>query len=54
MRDFEVRKVQIIDNTLYSNIPAEYAEKLSIEGGDQVAISCDEEKGTLTVKKLNQ
>lgn len=54
MSDFEVRKVQVIDNTLYSNIPAEYAKKLGIEVGDQVFISCDEKKGTLTLKKVEQ
>lgn len=54
MSDFEVRKVQVIDNTLYSNIPAEYARKLGIEVGDQVSVSCDEDKGTLTIKKVEK
>ena len=54
MSDFEVRKVQIIDNTLYSNIPAEYAKKLGIEVGDQVFIACDEDKGTLTIMKVEK
>ena len=54
MSDFEVRKVQIIDNTLYSNIPAEYARRLGIEVGDQVSVVCNDKKGTLTIKKVEQ
>lgn len=53
MGEVEYRKVQTIENTLYSNLPAEYAKKLGIESGDAVSIRLDEKKQTITIRKLH-
>ena len=53
MGKVEYRKVQTIESTLYSNVPAEYAKKLGIESGDTVSIRLDEKKQIITIKKLH-
>jgi antitoxin component of MazEF toxin-antitoxin module len=51
MSEIEIRKVQIIENTLYANIPAKYAEILGIVSGDHVSVRLDEKDGSIVIKK---
>ena len=51
MTDPEIRKVQTIENTLYTNFPAEFAKKLGITSGDHVSIRLDEDSEAIIIKK---
>jgi len=51
MAEIEIRKVQTIENTLYANLPSEFAKKLGIESGDQISVRLDEDGKSIVIRR---
>jgi bifunctional DNA-binding transcriptional regulator/antitoxin component of YhaV-PrlF toxin-antitoxin module len=48
----EIRKVQQIQGSLYSNIPKDYADTLGIDRDDSVIYELDEKRKRIIIKKV--